>query len=413
MRALKTLAGLVPALMIGVSTGASAQTAEVLHWWTSGGESAALGKVRAAYTAKGGTWKDTPIAGGGNARAAVVNRMIGGKPPTVFMFSIGKQLDELAEQGLVGDVNDVAVAGKWDAVLPPLIAQVSKRDGKYIAAPINIHGENWMFYNTAALKKAGVEVPKTWPDFLKAAKTLKAAGITPIALGGEPWQERILFNSVLLGVGGRDHYAKVYGQLDEAAMKSDTMLEVFKTVAALREFVDEGSPGRKWNIAANMMMKGTAAFQFMGDWAKGELVAAGIEPGTTVGCALAPAKDKGYIMTVDAFAFSNVKDKAGRDAQKLMASVIMDPAVQVAFNKQKGSIPVRTDVTDASFDVCAKLAMETLKDTKAQLASSGLFGLPSSVSGAIDDAISNYWNNRSLTPEQGRDLFIKAIASAK
>ncbi|QRN93450.1 carbohydrate ABC transporter substrate-binding protein [Archangium violaceum] len=413
MRALKTSANLVVTLLLGVSSVAQAQTAEVLHWWTSGGESAALDKVRAAYAAKGGTWKDTPVAGGSNARAAVVNRMIGGKPPTAFMFSIGKQLDELAEQGLVGDVNDAATAGKWDAVLPPLIAKASKYDGKYIAAPVNIHGENWMFYNAAALKKAKVEVPKTWPELITAAKTLKAAGITPIALGGEPWQERILFNSVLLGVGGRDHYSKVYGQLDEAAMKSDTMLEVFKTVAALREFVDEGSPGRKWNIAANMVMKGSAAFYFMGDWAKGELVAAGIEPGTTVGCALAPAKDKGYIMTVDAFAFAKVKDKASLDAQKLMANVIMDPAVQIAFNKRKGSIPVRTDVTDPSFDVCAKLAQETLKDPKTQLASSGLFGLPSAVSGAIDDAISNYWNNRSMTPEQGRALFIKTIAGAK
>ncbi|WNG48367.1 carbohydrate ABC transporter substrate-binding protein [Archangium minus] len=413
MRALKGSVGLFSAVLLGFSVTAQAQTAEVLHWWTSGGESAALDKVRAAFKAKGGTWKDTPVAGGDNARAAVVNRMIGGKPPTVFMFSIGKQLDELAEQGLVGDVQDAATAGKWDAVLPPLIAKVAKHDGKYVAAPLNIHGENWMFYNVAALKKAKVEVPKTWPEFITAAKALKAAGITPIALGGEPWQERILFNSVLLGVGGRDHYVKVYSQLDEAALRSDTMLEVFKTVAALREFVDEGSPGRKWNIAANMMMKGTAAFQFMGDWAKGELVAAGIEPGTTVGCALAPAKDKGYIMTVDAFAFSNAKDKASREAQKLMANIIMDPAVQVAFNKSKGSIPVRTDVSDASFDVCAKLAMETLKDTKAQLASSGLFGLPSSISGAIDDAISQFWNNRTMTPEQGRALFIKTIASAR
>ncbi|WP_224367038.1 ABC transporter substrate-binding protein [Hyalangium versicolor] len=412
MPAIKAFAGWASAVLM-ISVTAQAQTAEVLHWWTSGGESAALSKVRTAYTAKGGTWKDTPIAGGSNARAAVVNRMIGGKPPTAFMYSIGKQLDELADQGLVGDVQEVADAGKWDAVLPPVIAKASKHGGKYIAAPLNIHGENWMFYNTAALKKAKVEVPRTWPEFITAAKALKAAGITPIALGGEPWQERILFNSVLLGVGGRDHYLKVYGELDEAALKSDTMLEVFKTVAALREFVDEGSPGRKWNLAANMVMKGTGAFQFMGDWAKGEFVAAGIEPGTTVGCALAPAKDKGYIMTVDAFAFANVKDKPGRDAQKLLANILMDPAVQVAFNKAKGSIPVRTDVTDASFDVCAKLGIETLKDPKAQLASSGLFGLPSSLSGAIDDVISQFWNTKSMTPEQGRALFIKTIASAK
>ncbi|KJV11082.1 sugar ABC transporter substrate-binding protein [Elstera litoralis] len=408
------LAALAAALLLTTGLGtAQAQTAEVLHWWTSGGESAALATIRAAYTAKGGVWQDTPIAGGGNARAAAVNRMIGGKPPTVFQYSVGLQLLELADQGLLNDIDDVAQVGNWDKALPPLIANISKYKGKYIAAPVNIHGENWMFYNFDALKKAGVEVPKTWADFLAAAPKLKAAGIIPLALGGEPWQERILFNSVLLGVGGREHYAKVYGKLDKAAMGTDTMLDVFKTVAALRPLVDESSPGRKWNETAGMVMKGTAAFQFMGDWAKGEMVAAKLEPGKDIGCALAPAKDTAYIMTVDAFAFSNVKDAPSKGAQTLMATVMMDPATQAAFSKRKGSIPSRLDVPDIGFDSCAKVAINTLKDPATHLVSTGLFGVPSAVSGAIDDAISQFWNNKAMTPEQGRDLFVKAIDRAK
>lgn len=405
---------LLTALLLTTGLGtAQAQNAEVLHWWTSGGESAALATVRDAFTAKGGTWQDTPIAGGGNARAAAVNRMIGGKPPTVFQYSVGLQLLELADQGLLNDIDDVAQVGAWDKALPPLVAKVAKYKDKYIAAPVNIHGENWMFYSLPALQKAGVEVPKTWADFLAAAPKLKAAGITPLALGGEPWQERILFNSVLLGVGGREHYAKVYGKLDKAAMGSDTMLEVFKTVAALRPLVDEASPGRKWNETTGMIMKGTAAFQFMGDWAKGEMVAAKLTPGQDIGCALAPAKDTAYIMTVDAFAFAKLSDANGKKAQTLMATVMMDPAVQASFSKRKGSIPSRLDVPDIGFDACAKTAINTLKDPATHLVSTGLFGVPSSVSGAIDDAISQYWNTKSMTPEQGRDLFVKAIDRAK
>lgn len=408
------LAALAAALLLTTGLGtAQAQTAEVLHWWTSGGESAALATIRAAYSAKGGVWQDTPIAGGGNARAAAVNRMIGGKPPTVFQYSVGLQLLELADQGLLNDIDDVAQVGNWDKALPPLIANVSKYKGKYIAAPVNIHGENWMFYSIDALKKAGVDVPKTWADFLTAAPKLKAAGIIPLALGGEPWQERILFNSVLLGVGGRDHYAKVYGKLDKAAMGTETMLEVFKTVAALRPLVDESSPGRKWNETTGMIMKGTAAFQFMGDWAKGEMVAAKLEPGKDIGCALAPAKDTAYIMTVDAFAFANVKDAPSKGAQTLMATVMMDPSTQASFSKRKGSIPSRLDVPDIGFDSCAKVAISTLKDPATHLVSTGLFGVPSAVSGAIDDAISQFWNNKAMTPEQGRDLFVKAIDRAK
>lgn len=414
MRATVRFLGMTAALAVGGAVpAANAQTAEVLHWWTSGGESAALAEVRAAFTARGGVWKDTPIAGGSNARAAAVNRMIGGDAPPVFQFSIGEQLRELASQGLVGDVQATAKAGNWDAVLPPLVAAVSKLDGRYIAAPLNIHGENWMFYNTAVLQKAGVAVPKSWPEFLEAAKALKAAGVTPIALGGQPWQERVLFNSILLGVGGRAFYADVYGKLDTKAMNSDTMLEAFRTFAALRPYVDEGSPGRRWNEATAMLVRGDAAFQFQGDWVKGELVAAGIEPGTKVGCALAPARDTAYIMAVDAFSFARTKDKQAQAAQALMAEVLMDPQVQVAFSKRKGSIPVRTDAVVEGFDSCAKLAAETVKDPATHLVSTGLFGVPSSVSGAIDDAISQFWNSRSMTPERGRALFVQSIGDSQ
>lgn len=173
-----------------------------------------------------------------------------------------------------------------------------------------------MFYNKEALEKAGIEVPKSWPEFVDAAKKLEDAGVIPIGLGGQPWQERILFNSVLLGVGGREFYAKLYSTLDDELLASDTMRKVFEAFAALKPFVDEASPGRNWNEATNMVIRGDAAFQFMGDWAKGEIIAAGVEPGTTVGCAFAPAIDTAYIMTVDAFAFSAMDSEEAQAAQE-------------------------------------------------------------------------------------------------
>ncbi|WP_417803592.1 ABC transporter substrate-binding protein [Thalassospira lucentensis] len=401
-------------LSTGVSAGAlHAQTAEVLHWWTSGGEQAALGEVRKAFEAQGGTWVDTPIAGGGNARAAAVNRMLGGDPAAVFQFSIGQQLRELADQGLLANVDQIATEEQWDDKLPPLIVKAAKYDGEYIAAPINIHGENWMFYNKEAFEKAGVDVPKTWPEFMAAAKKLQDAGIIPIGLGGQPWQERIMFNSVLLGVGGRDFYAKLYSTLDDDLLASDTMREVFETFAKLKPFVDESSPGRNWNEATNMVIKGDAAVQFMGDWAKGEIIAAGVEPGTTVGCSLAPAKDTAYIMTVDAFAFSAMDGQDPTPAQAKMAHVMLEPDVQIAFNKKKGSIPARLDVPSDSFDACAQLAIKTLQDEKTHLVSTGLFGVPSAVSGAIDDSISNFWNSADMSATEGQEQFRQAISYAK
>lgn len=378
-----------------------------MHWLTSGGESAALDVVRDAFTARGGDWRDAPVPGGSAARSAAINRILGGKPPGVFLFSLGSQLDELAGEELVAPVpGDVA---EWESALPPIIAKASRHDGRFVAAPMNIHGENWMFYNAAVLRDAGVEVPRTWPEFLATAERLKAAGKIPIALGGQPWQERILFNAVLLGIGGRDFYTRIYGQLDREAMRSETMLEIFRTVAKLRDHVDEGSPGRRWNQATSMLMRGEAAFQFMGDWAKGDITAAGFQPGEEIGCAFAPAEELAYIMVVDAWAFTRSRDPAVEAGQRLFVEVAMDKQVQAELNRRKGSIPVRTDIPVEGFDPCSRHAMEVIRDPATHLVSTGLFGLPGGVSGAIDDAISHFWNDRRLTPEEGQALFESTV----
>ena len=71
-------------ISVGAVGAAHAKKAEVIHWWTSGGEAAAIKEFANAYTKGGGTWVDTPIAGGGGAQARTVmaNRTMGGDPPT-------------------------------------------------------------------------------------------------------------------------------------------------------------------------------------------------------------------------------------------------------------------------------------------------------------------------------------------
>lgn len=397
-------AALIWVVLMGGASGA--QELEVMHWLTSGGESASLAVVRQAYQGQGGVWRDTPVPGGSAARAAAVNRILGGKPPPVFLFSLGSQLTELSAHGLI--IPAPGAGDDWDRILPPLLARSAKHQGRYMAAPLNIHGENWMFYNTSLLRQAGVAVPTTWPEFLDAAARLKAMGKIPIALGGQPWQERLLFNAVLLGVGGREFYRRVYEQQDPAALDDPLLLDVFRIFAALRPFVDEGSPGRRWSQATAMLMRGDAAFQFMGDWAKGDIKAAGMEPGVQIGCALAPAPQAAYIMVVDAFAFTSPRDAAIADAQRRFVSVMMDAGVQARLNQAKGSIPVRTDVPDDGFDICARHAMQLIRDPATNLASTGM-GLVGGMAGAVDDAISHFWNDPRLTPEQGRDLLRKSI----
>ena len=119
--------------------------AEVIHWWTSGGESAAVKVFADQFNAAGGIWVDTAIAGGANARTAAINRTVGGSPPSAMQFNTGKQFDDLVENDLLTNVDAQEAAQSWKAILPAAFVQAVTRDGHAYAVPVNIHGQNWLF----------------------------------------------------------------------------------------------------------------------------------------------------------------------------------------------------------------------------------------------------------------------------
>jgi glucose/mannose transport system substrate-binding protein len=356
------------------------------------------------FNAAGGTWVDTAIAGGQNARTAGINRIVGGNPPTVMQFNTGKQFDELVSNGLLRDLDAIAEAGKWRDVLPPALTEAATREGKFYAVPVNIHGQNWLFYNTKALADAGVEPPKTYADMIAIGPKLKEKGIIPLAQGGQGWQERLLFDSVLLADGGPDLFYAVYRDKDLDAVKSDKFHKAVDTYGQLRALVDPGSPGRNWNDATSLVITGKAAMQVMGDWAKGEFIAAGQTADKEYGCAILPG---GYVMGGDVFVFPLIDNPAQRAAQDKMAELMLAPDTQLAFNSKKGSVPARLDVDVSSLDACAQKGMAALRDPKNQIPSTNFLSSPDLV-GATEDVITEFWN----TPGMTTDAFVQKFAGA-
>ena len=218
--------------------------------------------------------------------------MVGGNPPTMMQFNTGKQFDELVSNGLVRDVDKQAQAGKWREIMPKPIVDAVVREGKFYAVPVNIHGQNWMFYNTKIFADAGLEPPKTFPELIETGEKLKAKGIIPIALGGQPTWEHNLFRAVVVGHGGADMFRKLYGARDQKAMKDPKFKETVEVFGKLRGLVDPGSPGRNWNDATSLVITNKAAMHFNGDWAKGEFIAAGQSPGKEYGCTIVGQEPK-------------------------------------------------------------------------------------------------------------------------
>jgi glucose/mannose transport system substrate-binding protein len=391
------------------SSGASAQQmkAEVLHWWTSAGESAAVKVFADQFTKAGGTWVDNAIAGGANARTAGINRMVGGNPPTMMQFNTGKQFDELVSNDLVRDVDAKANAGKWRELMPKPIVEATVREGKFFAVPVNIHGQNWLFYNTKVFADAGIEPPKTFPELIASGDKLKAKGVIPLALGGQPNWEHNLFRAVLVGHGGADMFRTVYGARDPKILKDPKFKETVELFGKMRALVDPGSPGRNWNDATALVITNKAAMHFNGDWAKGEFIAAGQTAGKEYGCTLVGEGGGKLVIGGDVFVFPATKDKNILAAQDKLIEVLLDPTSQIEFNKKKGSIPVRMDVDVSSMDVCAQKSHAVLSDPANQVESMEILTTPN-FQGAMQDAVTQYWNS----PNMSADAFIDKVTAA-
>ena len=403
------------ALTVGYSAPSFADEVEVLHWWTSGGEAAALDVLKKNLEAQGVTWKDMPVAGGGGeaAMTALRARVTAGNPPTAVQ-ALGFDITDWAKQGVVGDLGEVAAAEKWDAVVPAALQAFSKYDGKWIAAPVNVHSTNWVWINKKALDAAGGKAPETWDELIVVLDAMKANGISPIGHGGQAWQDATIFDAVVLSQG-TDFYKASMIDLDPAALSGEQMVAVFDKMGKLKSYVDADFSGRDWNLASAMVIEGKAGMQFMGDWAKGEFLKAGQKPGTDFVCIRFPGTQGAVTFNSDQFMMFQVGD-ANKAAQLKMASAIEDPAFQSAFNVVKGSAPARTDVPNDAFDDCGKKAMADLADADKN---GKLFGSmahghanPAAVKNAMYDVITRHFNGE-LDSKAAATALAEAVAASK
>lgn len=402
----------VSAIAIAAVTGAARADeplkAEVIHWWTSGGESAAIGVFAKAFNDAGGQWVDSAVAGGSAARSAAINRIIGGDPSTAALFNTSRQYHEIIEEGLLNDIDAVAAKNNWDSVLPAPIAKAVKVDGKYYAAPVNIHMPLWIWYSTDALAKAGIDKPpESLDQFFTDLDKLKAAGITPLALGGQRWQENSLFSAVLTNVGGGALWKSVYGDKDEAAIKSAEFRKVIETFIRLKPYVDQASPGRNWNDTTALLINNKAGFQVMGDWAKGEFKQAGKEIGKDYGCMPGLRADSPYVLGGDVFVFPKTDKPEQIAAQQKLVEIMTSPEVQVTFNNLKGSIPIRSDVDVSSLDACAQLGMKIMADPARQAPDASQM-MEEFVYGSVQDIVTELWNT-NMSVDDAVARFDKAL----
>ncbi len=388
---MKLTTKLLAATAIVSASAASAVELEVTHWWTSGGEAAAVAKFAEAWTAAGNTWVDGAIAGsGGTARPIIISRILGGDPMGATQLNHGRQAEELIEAGMMLDLTDVAEAGGWaDIVNPSSLLDSCTLDGRIYCVPVNIHSAQWLWLSHEAYEKAGQPVPSNWNEFVASAPALTEAGIVPLAMGQQGWQQNLAFGAITIAVAGTDAWREVTLNKNADVARGPEYTAVFEAVADARELARESNV-QDWNQATNMVITGMAGAQLMGDWAQGEFSVAGQVEGEDYSCL--PGLGLNEILDTggDAFYFPANDDPEITAAQKELAALLISPEVQVSFNLAKGSLPVRGDIDMAAANGCMQKGLGILAD--GGVLPSGDQALSADTQTQIEDLMAEFWS---------------------
>tara|TARA_R110002049_G_scaffold8543_6_gene46205 strand:- start:180 stop:1406 length:1227 start_codon:yes stop_codon:yes gene_type:complete len=402
---------LAVALAATLALPATATELEVTHWWTSGGEAAAVAEFAKAFNAGGDTWVDGAIAGsGGTARPIIISRILGGQPMGATQLNHGRQAEELIEAGLMLDITDLAEAEGWrDFVNPSSLLDSCTLDGRIYCVPVNIHSAQWMWLNNAAFEKVGLPVPTNWDEFVAAGPALEAAGIVPLAMGQQSWQTQLAFGALAIALLDYDTWAAVNTEKNAEVAAGAEYRRVFEAFDDARRLA-VGSNVQDWNQATNMVITGTAAAQIHGDWAQGEFQVAGQVAGEDYTCLPGLGFNDVLDTGGDAFYFPVNDDPEITAAQLRLASLLISKDVQVAFNLKKGSLPVRGDIDLSAANACMQKGLEIL--ASGNILPGGAQNFSEDTNTQLNDLMTAFWNDLSITVDQVQADYAAIIASA-
>jgi len=389
----------------------------MLHQWSEGSDAAAIAKLGEMFTAAGGKWEQTSIAGHtANTLAKLRADVVAGNAPPAVQLK-GPEIAEWNATGKTANLDDLAKSEGWDKVVAPELLPVMKPTGDWVAAPMNIHRINWLWASEKAMKQAGItSMPKTWAEFNADCDKAVAAKLICLAHFSQDWTDATTFENVVYGQN-IDLFRKAFVQGDTAAIRSPEMVKAFDQMRLMvSKYMDPAIAGRDYNTATDMIAKGQAVFMIMGDWQIGIFTAAGLKQGADYACAQAPTDwgKPGFILNSDSVVFFKQSDPDYVAGQTLLAHLIMSPQFQTVFNQAKGSIPARMDVDlSKGFNPCQQLSQ---KDLQASIADKTLvrsmahnMTVLQKYRGAMMDTITSFVNNPKMTPKEAANAMADAV----
>ncbi|KKB63280.1 sugar ABC transporter substrate-binding protein [Robbsia andropogonis] len=286
--------------------------------------------------------------------------------PDIIKWHEGERMRYYAQRGLLEDISSDWQKNGWNTSFASL-KEPSSYAGKQYAVPTDYF--SWgLFYRKNLFEKAGIKgEPKTWQEFLDDCKKLKAAGITPIAVGGrDSWTLAAWFDYIDLRLNGYAfHMQLMDGKIPYTDPRVKKVYEAWKVLIDNKYFVDN-SLSYTLDSAQPLLIQGQAAMMLMGTFISGGF-ADGVK--SKIGYFQFPVMDPKQPIAEDGSADclnipARAKNKA--DARRFLA-FMSRPEMNGALAKAFGSLPANNQAAVPD-DPFAKKGFQILSNTKGGIA---------------------------------------------
>ena len=383
---------LLPVAVVAETRDGEKAEVEVMHWWHRSGEARAMRVLRDEFEDRGGIWHDVSGLNSESVLNRAVSRMAKGYAPTLVQWNSAWEIEQIRRLGLLNKADPELNVFLRNSLIENLVDMITV-DGEIVAVPVNVHSENWLWYRNNRLQNPPSEIFTNWALFLEEGRK-RFNSPTPmqmLAVGDEPWQQRSLFNNVLLGIAGKELYERLYQQLDVSAFDEERFKEAARTFQQLSQYSSSFGDGR-WDQQVAAVAGNKALAVVLGDFAKGEFKNLGLRYDKDFKCVPAPGTTNHILLAMDFFVFGQVTTDSEKRGQELFVKVVTDPLTNETFNFLKGSLPPLKDIDAYSLDYCNQLAYTTLNRKGSAIRpyeSTGDRGFLAE----IDHAISRLWSS--------------------
>lgn len=189
-------------------------------------------------------------------------------PPDIFQSWGGGILQQYVKAGQVQDITDALQQNGWASQFSQSALNLYSFNNRYYGVPWDA-GAVGFWYNPQLFTRAGIQQPPTtWDELLADIDKLKAAGITPVALGEkDTWTGHFWWVYLAVRLGGKAAFDKAYTRTgsfaDPPFVQAGQMLQ---ELVSHKPF-ENGFLGTDYNTEQALMGNSKAAMELQGQFA--------------------------------------------------------------------------------------------------------------------------------------------------